>query len=188
MHKILLIGDSLTSFGFSDENGWCRKLEKLYKNKAILLNHGYPLHTSKMLNPMIPGILSRSSPLLFCNLLLGTNDCFSVNKITDGDYKKYMKNIIHLLHSSNKNIVIFLITPPPTELGNHYILNYVKHLWEIYFENPWINMVIIDLHNGPHKINTCDLEDGVHFNEDGNEKMFQNIKNAIEIRFPKFIS
>ena len=141
-----------------------------------------------MLNPMIPDILSKSMPLLFCTLLLGTNDCFSVNKITDSDYKKYMKNIIHLLHSSNKNIVIFLITPPCSSLGNIYIMNYVKRVWEIYFENPWINIVIVDLHNGPYKVNIGDLSDGLHFNKDGDEKMFQSIKNAIQLRFPKFIS
>ena len=86
--------------------------------------------------------------------------------------------MIDNIRKMNPNCFILLITPPICDFHNG-ILEYVDCIYKIIGERP--NITLIDLHNGPNKIELVDLEkDGLHFNKNGNWKLYSKVKDEIE--------
>ena len=176
---ILLIGDSLTDL-YQENNGWGEKIEDWYIDKANVINKGYSCHTSEMIKNMLPTIIpnKKNEKLLWCSILLGTNDCYYVGReVSPKQYKENILSIIDYIHNINPVAVIILITPPTTSDAPDKIKDYVKKIYDIKKRRPYI--CLIDLYNGPNKITAKDLKDGIHFNETGSNKLFEYIKSSL---------
>jgi lysophospholipase L1-like esterase len=177
MKKIILIGDSLTNLGFQ-KNGWCYYLVKSSNSDTTIINKSYCGWTSKMIYENIKNIINFNdiSNISICTILLGTND---MNKnISSNYYKNYLLMIIYYLYSLNINTKILLITPPINSFCKN-IKDYINVIFEISMLIPKI--IIIDLHNeyNENRILYSDLYDGIHFNDNGNKKIYNIIKNYI---------
>lgn len=179
MHDILLIGDSLTEWNF--KNGWGNDIKKWYQTKCNMYNYGYAGWTSAQMKKEMPLIMKNHSFPMICTLLLGTNDCyFQGQYVSPNDFKQNIIHIIDYIRSFNVYAVILLITPPICHLDKK-IKPYVFKTREIALEKA---LALIDLHNpGPFQIGYNDLEDGMHFNESGNKKLFEHIKSTILTKF-----
>jgi lysophospholipase L1-like esterase len=178
--QIILIGDSLTEWNFK-ENGWGKKLQDWYGEKATIINEGYAGYNSKMIKEIIHQIIPKKSnkqELLICTILLGTNDCFFQGRqISFQDYKLNILYIVDYIHLTNQKTEILLITPP-ISVYQKAIAQYINALYEIKKERNFIN--IVNLHHNPHAIIVLtDLYDGIHINDSGNDKLFKNVQNSI---------
>jgi len=112
---------------------------------------------------------------LICTILLGTNDMHK--NITSNEYKKYILMIIDYLYELNINTKILLITPPINFFCKN-IKDYITAIYEISILRSKI--IIIDLHKtNENKILLSDLYDGIHFNDNGNKKIYNIIKKYI---------
>ena len=176
---ILLIGDSLTQW-YEEKNGWVDQMKKWYSGKATVINKGFGGYTSEMIKGIITTIVpNKKNPnIRLCTILLGTNDCYYNGRYVSPD--NYNKNILFLvdyMRNINPNIIILIGTPPTTAGDPNKILDYVNRIHQIKKERPYIHL--IDLHKDPFKIVAADLTDGIHFNQNGCNKLFQNIQNTI---------
>jgi len=172
--NIVCIGDSLTNRGLVSSNGWIRLFKQIY-SKSQIINYGYEGYTSNMLNNMITRLIPNSN-LFLATILLGTNDCYSSFFVNPEDYKINILNIIHHIYQLNPNCIVLLITPPVCKL-NTYIFEYVEMIYQIGKEHSFVK--IVDLHSGADAILLEDLEDGVHFSDVGQKKVFNNIQKTI---------
>ena len=175
MNDILLIGDSLTEWNY--ENGWGKQMCEWYKNKANVVNCGYAGYNSQMIKNDISMMTSKYSKPILCTIFLGTNDCYNFYYWTSPDqYKRNIIQIIQHIRNLNNNCVILLITPPVC-IFSFNVMDYVFKLREIATQ---LNVGLVDLHyHGPYQILYHDLYDGIHFNDRGNRKMFENVKKTI---------
>jgi lysophospholipase L1-like esterase len=171
--KIVCIGDSLTNRGLN-KNGWINLFQQIYK-KSLIINYGYEGYNSNMINNMIPRLIP-SSYLFLATILLGTNDCYSSFFVNPQIYKINIMNIIDHIYQLNPNCIVLLITPPPCKL-NTYIFEYVEMIYQIGKEHSFVK--IVDLHSGSDRIFLEDLEDGVHFSDIGQKKVFNNIQKTL---------
>jgi lysophospholipase L1-like esterase len=179
VNEILLIGDSLTEW-YQSNNGWGEQMKKWYDNKATIINKGFGGYTSEMIKNMITDIIGnkKNNNLILCTILLGTNDCYFVGRQTSSEnYKKNILFIIDYIHNINPHTIILLATPPTASGDTNKIIDYVNKVHQIKKERPYI--YLIDLHKDPFKIIIRDLYDGIHFNQSGSNKLFQNIQYTI---------
>lgn len=184
---ILLIGDSLTEW-YQVNNGWGEQMKKWYANKATIINKGFGGYTSDMIKGIITNIVpnKKNNNLVLCTILLGTNDCYFVGRQSSSEnYKKNMLFIIDYIHTINPHTTILLATPPTATGEPNKILDYVNKVHQIKKERPYIHLV--DLHKDPFKIVPGDLVDGIHFNQNGSNKLFQNIQTKITQNCNKFV-
>jgi len=172
--NIVCIGDSLTNRGFNNINGWVNLFKQIYP-KSQIINYGYEGYTSNMINNMIPRLIP-SSNLFMATILLGTNDCYSSFFVNPDDYKVNILNIITHIYNFNPNCIVLLITPPPCRFNN-YIYEYINKIYQIGKEYSFVK--IVDLHSGSDTILLDDLEDGIHFSNVGQKKVFNNIHKTL---------
>jgi len=135
------------------ENGWVTKLTKWYNNKALVINKGFGGYTSKMIVDIMPKITFNIKNLKFCTILLGTNDCYNPKS-----------GLIAVDKYKINNVII------------HYA-NVVRDIC-VHFKN----VELIDLYTD-NAITTNDLTDGIHFNANANNKLFEKLKNKINSKF-----
>ena len=173
MKKIVLLGDSLTELGFK-ENGWCYHLYNSLNSDIHIINKGNCGWTSKMVAENIKNMININD-ISICTILLGTNDMYQ--NISCIDYKEYILYIIDYLYNLNKNTKILLITPPINIFCKN-INDYIIVIYEILVIRQ--NIILIDLHNNyENKIFLSDLYDNIHFNDNGNKKIYNIVKKYI---------
>jgi lysophospholipase L1-like esterase len=178
MYNFALIGDSLTNRGFQNRNGWSKLIHSKFV-KARIINYGYEGYTSSMLRNMIKRLIP-SGNIFMTTILLGTNDCYSSSFVSPEQYKKNIIYIIQYIHNLNPECIILLITPPICKLNN-YIFEYVQQIYDIGREFSFIS--IVDLHNETNAILLEDLHDGIHFDDSGHYKLFDNIQNVLNDKY-----
>lgn len=98
--KILLLGDSLTEFGY-DRNGWVARLSNLYKRRADTLLRGFQGHNTRrawdQFQQFLPSIQTTDNNVLFATLFLGANDAFlpgDDRHVPVEDYRDNLSNMI----------------------------------------------------------------------------------------------
>ena len=180
MYNIFLIGDSQTDLGF--KNGWGNLLKKWYHNKAIVYNKSICNYTSLMLKDRLKELVNNQH-VDICTILLGSNDCYNFDLyVRPEDYKQNILYIIDQMRHINPTCIIFLITPPISNI-HMGILCYVNVIYQIIAERAHITL--IDLYHGTNILDSTDLHsDGLHLNEKGNVKIFNKIKDAVEMYLP----
>ena len=177
--EIILVGDSLTDWYFKD-GLWGNQLQKWYNTKATVFNKGVAGYTSRLIRELLPFSILHNKNILFCTILLGTNDCSSKKLFVDcNEYKKNLLDIIDYIHLLSPTTVILLATPPLVNDKKVNIKPYVMKIWEILSERPFIS--ILDIHS---IITAQDLYDYVHFSQKGSEKVFKLIQKILIEKYP----
>ncbi|MFW9881438.1 MAG: SGNH/GDSL hydrolase family protein [Candidatus Thorarchaeota archaeon] len=192
--KIIVSGDSLAYGRIDPEgNGWVSRLRKWFEEKApaqnAVFNLGVGGHsTTKMLPRFEIELVSRGPDLIL--LEVGVNDCRHVD-LADAPIETppdvFISNYNKIICSSKKltdRIIILSMIPVDekrtTPIGN---LFHFLHDQKVYHQL----MLSIAKENSVHFINLFDewlsdknysnlLEDGLHPNSQGHEKIYQSVK------------
>ena len=189
--RICVFGDSIV-WGANDfkNGGWVDKF-KIYFSKTGQFNEVFNLRnpgndTHGLLNRIKNESATRMKPeYKEVNIIIfqiGINDSQYLtsercNRIFIDDFKKNIQKIIGISKKIVRNVVIVGLTPvndlKTTIYKNKYIKKYNDVIKGICEENnlPFIEM--FDL------LKDEDLEDGLHPNAQGHEKMFQNVKDFL---------
>ena len=185
--KIVSIGDSLTNFGFN-EDGWATKLIKT--GKYTIENVGINgITSSEMLNKIPSSEIENK--IIYADLItlwLGTNDVLQYynNNITTQEYIKNIFLIIQYIKNIDSKIQILLIGLPSSSFSiNKYISK--EHSMLFVFNNELLkfsektDIPMINLMNNTdnQEIMVSDLYDGIHFNINGHNKLFNKMNNFL---------
>jgi lysophospholipase L1-like esterase len=126
MKQCICLGDSLTLLGFQSD-GWATLLSNRFK-QIKFTNRGFGGYTSRQILYSI--FIMLPPPLLkkvdVVTLLIGTNDCLNLGNpkgVSSLEYGYNLTQIINYILFQNKNINIYLITPP-TIRNNVNIIKY----------------------------------------------------------------
>uniref|UniRef100_A0A7S0FJG7 SGNH hydrolase-type esterase domain-containing protein n=1 Tax=Pyrodinium bahamense TaxID=73915 RepID=A0A7S0FJG7_9DINO len=121
----LLLGDSITQYGFSTEAatapGWVSILADEFIRKVDIINRGYSGYNTRKVRAILPIVLgeNRREKLLFSTLCLGANDAAPLDDtplcsgVPVGEYEDNMVEIAQELLQISDNLVI--IAPPPVD-------------------------------------------------------------------------
>lgn len=188
LKSVLTLGDSLTNFGYQP-NGWVT----LFKSKCSnmnFINKGINGFTSSDYTRNLPNILSglNISKISSITIWLGTNDVLKIydNPISANQFKSNINAIISYLQYFNIYIPIYLISIPINNFSLNEWISYEESIikkfnneLEQLGKEKKINY--IDLNEKTNKIylTSEDLVDGVHFNDDGNLKIYNILKEFI---------
>lgn len=188
---IVLIGDSLTQFGFNPETfGWGTLLQYKYIRKLDVLNRGYSGYTTRW----YPTPIDLPSDTQLVTLLLGSNDAaiHSVQSVPLEEYSARLEAMINEITSCTR---LLLITPPPVKRPDRNNANTIKYrnacltlaqthdipcldTWELFEISNDDNDLIMDLY-------FCD---GLHLSKEGNQKLFQGVVDCINQYYPELNS
>lgn len=123
--EALLLGDSITQFGFSiDEGcapGWASILAYKFARKVDVLNRGYSGYNTRKVLAAVPILLAeqRREKLLFATLFLGANDAAPLedeplcSHVPLAEYEDNLKKIGQQLLEAAE--VLIIIAPPPCD-------------------------------------------------------------------------
>ena len=116
--KLIIIGDSNTQFGFSDESRWVSLLSNYLQRKCDVVNRGFSGYNSDHLKLILPQILDEFDDESTCGIILmiGTNDSTNSTNIPQHvpleRYKANLGQIIDfLINFCKKREKIILISP-----------------------------------------------------------------------------
>ena len=176
MTQCVCLGDSLTLLGFHP-NGWVNLLQNDL-DTFTFINKGFGGYTSREILYSIANMLPASllHNIDYVTILIGTNDCLNLGNpkgVNNMEYEYNVAQIINYIFLQNEHIRIFLITPP-TIRNNNNILEYKHRV--LAFKDFHQNVSIINLYAPIEKtapfMNIDLLNDGVHLNNNGNNKLF----------------
>jgi lysophospholipase L1-like esterase len=192
--KILIFGDSITE-GFYDneKGGWVDRLKNSMikeKDDVSIYNLGISGDTTEDLLERFDTESKKREPDIII-FAIGINDSSyreskKENKVPLERFKKNIKELKQRAESfTNKiffigitNITEELTTPVPWNLDASYlnknIGEYNKALKDFCNEN---NILFLELYN---LLNKNDLEDGLHPNPQGHEKIFKKVRDFLE--------
>ncbi|ORY44046.1 SGNH hydrolase [Rhizoclosmatium globosum] len=198
-NQILLLGDSLTESGASDKYGWGHQLIHRYSRKMTVDIFGFGGYNSYWLKIATPHLLaSHLSPsrLQLATLLIGTND-------------SYVAEIVHQIRAFAPDVRILVLTPPPMsvkEVWGLYAFESVKVYREACMDvfrkleadiggdriamlDTWDlligkNETYLDASFDPSLLKGL-LYDGVHFSEDGHNRLFAGVVETVESKWPE---
>ena len=185
---IVLIGDSLTQFGFNPETlGWGTLLQYKYIRKMDILNRGYSGYTTRW----YPTPLDIPSETQLVTLLLGSNDA-AINSVQTVPLEEFITRMEAMINEITSVTRLLLITPPPVkrpDRNNSSTIKYrnavmklaqihdvpVLDTWELFDISTDDNELIMDLY----------FVDGLHFSKDGNQRLFQGVIDTINQYYPE---
>ncbi len=192
---ILIFGDSITLGAFDYEcGGWTIRLKKYFKNHEIY-NLGVSGDTTndllKRFKLEVKTRKPRSNRPLVIIFAIGVNDSYYINSENNPGttLKKFEKNLVELLNQA-KNFTEKIIFVGPTKADESKTLP-IPWAKNIYYTNE--NIIKYDSviekfcrENKVHFINTLDLlnkdkdlEDGLHPNSKGHQKIFKRVKEFL---------
>lgn len=212
---ILLLGDSLTQYGFGDSAsvsvGWASHLAAVYARRCDVLNRGFSGYNSKHILDLLPFLFpNENSNILsipqvaFCTVWLGANDAAPPGEPQHISIDEYAQNIESIVVELRKKVgpkcPILLLTPPPVD----------EVAWMSYLERNTpdrttslartyglevlkiaerhslcVGIDIWEVLSGESEERKRFLVDGLHLNEDGNKRVFQTILQTIQEQFPE---
>lgn len=115
--NIVLLGDSITQFSFSvDQGGWGAALADWYSRKADVINRGFSGYNSSWILTMLPNLFPREMPpISLVTVFLGANDSVSESSDQHVPLALYRSNLIAIVEyitALHPSAHILLITPP----------------------------------------------------------------------------
>ncbi|EQC51376.1 arylesterase [Bacteriovorax sp. DB6_IX] len=177
IHKILIIGDSLTEgYGISKKDAYPTLLEKLLnqkKQKYKVINAGSSGSTSASANSRLRWHL-RSKPQTLI-LALGAND--GLRGINPKATKENLQKAITLA-KKNKVRVILAGMQMPYNYGEDYRKNYSQAFKELVKENKLTFIPFLLKGVGGKK--ELNISDGIHPNEKGHKIIAKNLADFLK--------
>ncbi|HBI17279.1 MAG: hypothetical protein UR60_C0022G0033 [Candidatus Moranbacteria bacterium GW2011_GWF2_34_56] len=194
MEKIInIFGDSIVCAGYVDEGGWVSRLrnylEKNNTEEATVYNLGVNGNdTDGLLKRFKIENEARTPDLII--IAIGTNDACYLKSKNDNyvPLERFKDNLLEIIKQAKEftSEIIFVgptivdesktmpnIWSDDEFMDNKNIKNYNDKIKEICQKNDLLFIEMIDL------LNEEDLEDGLHPNSKGHEKMFLRIKDFL---------
>eukprot|EP00539_Tryblionella_compressa_P001499 CAMPEP_0178737176 /NCGR_PEP_ID=MMETSP0744-20121128/2832_1 /TAXON_ID=913974 /ORGANISM="Nitzschia punctata, Strain CCMP561" /LENGTH=242 /DNA_ID=CAMNT_0020389695 /DNA_START=203 /DNA_END=928 /DNA_ORIENTATION=+ len=127
---IILLGDSLTQFGFGEANvavGWASLLCAAYQRRSDVLNRGFSGYNTKHVLDLVPKLFARTNHEdvmpLFCTVFLGANDAALPGQRQHVPVDVYADNLAKIISSIREttktkgkdDFPIIVMTPPPVD-------------------------------------------------------------------------
>ena len=204
--SILLIGDSLTQYGYSESGKWVALLADEFQRKCDIMNRGFAGYTTRTLKPFLPSILTNE---LVANnvatvIFLGANDSNEeeLNKMQHVPLKEYKENLAGIIkicrdkgmHPSK----ILLVPPPPCDeemwrkelekkeggpvkrspKNNETTLLYHKACVEVAKEQKC--QTLTDTNEYWNTLNSSEnFVDGLHFSAEGSKNLFNFVSKEL---------
>ncbi len=190
--RICIFGDSIT-YGANDKEmgGWVERLKVFVWNNSDyhVYNQGVSGNTSSDLLKRVKVEIEARNPEIII-VSIGANDSsfrdsLGHEKVALEEFKKNIKTIYEITKEySNKIMFLGLCDinedktdPIPWNTDAHYrkenILEYNEFIKSFCKENDLFFVEILDV------VNIDDLEDGLHPNAKGHEKIFQKVKDYL---------
>jgi lysophospholipase L1-like esterase len=200
--KLIVIGDSNTQFGYSENGVWLRLLADKLQRRCDIVNRGFAGYNTRYLKQLTPKILAEFPAESICGVivLLGTNDSAgnSLQHVPLDEYKRNMKDIVgSILNYGVAKENLILITPakiddvkwsksigsPSTHL-DYLVKDYAGCCKDICKE---LNLKCIDLYGLMGRATDYEkyLFDGLHFSPSGGKLLFENLTPIIDDLFMK---
>lgn len=115
--KLVLLGDSLTQFAFSN-GGWGARIADHFQRRLDVINRGFSGYNSTWINLALPSIFAALGDVNAVTVFLGANDAsLPSNQRQHVPLDKYKSNLAaivqQLLNMGLPNDHVLLITPPP---------------------------------------------------------------------------
>ena len=184
MFQIVVYGDSITENG-SNRNGFVEILNQRNIRRADIVNRGFSGYkTNDLLDYIVPITQHLAADLSF--LLIGTNDArtYSDQCCTVEEYINNIFILIDKFQLHTKDLV--LVTPPPTSDTQAHDNEHTKQYRDaIILIGNKTRLTVID---SWQFMDFGDLNDGVHFNDNGNRKMADAYQTVIDsYHLPHFL-
>lgn len=181
--KVSFLGDSITEYGWSDENGYVNQTVKALKEAGLNIE---PIpagvcgdSTKDMLNRLDADVLDKNPDVVF--FMGGINDVWW-KKCSIEEFKNNVETIIDKVKQKSAKIIVISITVLTEDLNsaeNHTIDEYNKCLKEItkqkrvkYIDANTVFKNEIQKSVKPENVLTID---GVHLNDEGNKLLADTI-------------
>jgi lysophospholipase L1-like esterase len=188
MARAIVFGDSIAIGYYAYNNlGWVSLLNKEFMEKDLFFyNRAVSGHTSSDMKKYFETELGVIGPSLVI-IAIGTNDCLKENGQNWVSKKDYTENINFFIdHLQKKNIEVVLVGFPNVDESRPLPVS-----WEnVYYSNKDVfeyNQILKKISN-EKKINFIgtfglleneDLEDGLHPNDKGHEKIYEKVKEFL---------
>ncbi|TRY70956.1 hypothetical protein TCAL_12829 [Tigriopus californicus] len=203
--RIVLIGDSLTQFGFSTDGCWASMVANHFQRRCDVINRGFSGYTTNTLRQIFPRAITKDclSGAKAVTLFIGANDSAiqEVNPIQHvplNDFQVNLKVLIgNILELGLDKSKLVLIPPPPSdaliwkqacEERNRYTLGgppktneatllYYKAIQSIAEEK---GIAFVD--HWKDLLDGSNFNDGLHFSTKGSQTLFQKLLPFLEER------
>ncbi|XP_033733061.1 isoamyl acetate-hydrolyzing esterase 1 homolog [Pecten maximus] len=211
--KVVLFGDSITQFSFSNDGCWGSMVADLLQRKCDVINRGFSGYNARWCVKMIPKVFEEftSSDIAMVTIFLGANDsnlpANSQQHVPADEYKTHLINMVEKLQAYGiPREKVLLITPPacdveawgkdcqandrPCHKCNKAAGLYASLCKEAAMES---GTACVDLYT--EMMNVTDwqklLNDGLHLSTQGSTLLFELLKpfilkltSGIEARYP----
>jgi lysophospholipase L1-like esterase len=207
--KIVIFGDSLVEQGYDHiHSGWVSSIANYYIRKVDVVNRGYSGYNTRFALQIVESAVINEKPDLVV-ILFGANDAVvkedELHHVPIVEYKSNLKDIISRLRLGKcRNIL--LLTPPPiyeeqlkvrnTMKKKAIVLDRTNERTRIYRDAalevamevgvPAVD-VFKELKGDEVKAagRAAFLHDGLHLSHEGNEKLFESFKVAVDNFYPE---
>ncbi|MCC7570397.1 hypothetical protein KO465_03565 [Candidatus Micrarchaeota archaeon] len=196
--NILVFGDSISYGAWDEKGGWVSRLKQFLhsqkiENCPLIYNLSFSGDTSENISNRfqkeIKDRIEEDEEMVII-FAIGINDCQIINstkktKVSEQNFKQNIQNFISKSKEYSKKIIFVGLTPVDEAKANpvswnedhsyknSYVKKYDAILKQICFENEVLFIFVYD------KLTNRDLEDGLHPNSQGHEKLFKIIKNTM---------
>ena len=196
--KLILLGDSNTQFGYSDDSKWISLLANSMQRKCDVINRGFSGYNTDHIKQILPSILEEFDADSTCGIvvMLGSNDSSkNTNKIQHVPVDRYKSNLAHILDRlvefCKTTEKIILISPPrifeskwkiSTDARNdecthmdNLVINYARASIEVATEK---HVTYLDLNRIMHEYGENYGElliDGLHLSPKGGLLLFNSL-------------
>ncbi|KAI1308686.1 Isoamyl acetate-hydrolyzing esterase 1 -like protein [Halotydeus destructor] len=214
--KVILFGDSLTEWSFTQDGQWGTLLGDRLRRVADVLNRGFGGFTSRQCLAMLPQLFPETTSfddVAALIILLGTNDGAPEGNSVRVPLNEYMTNMAAIVQffvdrGLQKDKIVFM-TPPPlyAEKGIAYAVEtYPEYnISEVYFNGweasaPKYAAACIEVGQALQvdTVNLYDIltsdgrgealsNDGIHFSVEASKLIFQSLWPLVEQRMLKLI-
>jgi lysophospholipase L1-like esterase len=184
---VVCFGDSLTQYGFKN-NGWGQQLQTWYETKVDVLNRGMSGYNVKFALNLVDEIFKPLKPSLI-TIMFGSNDVSTgIQGLTLEEFESYYSEMVQKIKKIHPECEILLISPPPLvdsqDRKNETLEKYAEIVEKIGKKE---TTHFIDLWHGMQIQPKWEefLEDGLHFNAEGNEYLYLEVSNFINNEIEK---
>lgn len=184
--NIVLLGDSITEMSLSP-NLYGNLLAQKFTRNADVFNRGFSGYTSRWLLQSLPYVLpvddeEFNHDIILISVFIGVNDVLMGH--TSDEYVINVKTIIQYIVDLGKHIDIIVVIPHVTCVHGSATAATIPYATKLRNANITLlhpdKIHIIDLQRPDLGFGCSDLKDGLHLNEAGGLKLYNEFEDIID--------
>ena len=201
--NVILIGDSLTQFGFDVNGGcWASMLADSLQRISDVITRGFSGYTSRSLKYVLPDLLEkRDYDQAACVILfIGANDCCdetSIQHVPKGQTEKNCNEILEYLKAQGVAADrIIMLTPPcffyedfqalhGDKIAQRTPNDYSEIIRRVAIKSG-VNIVDLNKLSNQHPEARSLFSDGLHFNRKGGEFVYNAVWPQVKEKVTQF--